>query len=46
MEKGEEIFWAEQNGSVNPVRALAQHIQINKPGENEHLFAFKHGVDM
>lgn len=43
MEKGEEIFWAEQNGPTDPQRALAEHIKINNPTRDEHLFTFKHG---
>lgn len=46
MEKGEEIFWAAQDGNVDPATALAEHIHINEPAQNDHLFAFKHGVDM
>ena len=45
-EKGENIFWAKQNGIVDPKNALANHIKINNPPEENHLFAFKHGEGM
>ena len=41
-EKGEKIFWAEQNGIIDPKNALANHLRINNPPAEDHLFAFKH----
>ena len=41
-EKGEDIFWARQNGIVDPESALANHIKINNPPPNAHLFAYKY----
>lgn len=41
-EKGEKIFWAKQDGIVDPQAALANHLSINKPSKNRHLFVFKH----
>ena len=41
-EKGEKIFWASQNGIVDPQAALANHLEVNKPPEDGHLFSFKH----
>ena len=40
-EKGEKIFWAKQNGIVDPQAALGNHLRINKPPANDHLFSFK-----
>ena len=45
-ERGEKIFWAKQNGVVDPQNALANHIKINNPPEGNHLFAFKHNDGM
>lgn len=45
-EKGEDIFWAEQEGVVDPKSALANHLRINNPPHNSHLFAFKHEKTM
>ena len=42
-ERGETIFWAKQDGVVDPHTALANHLQVNNPAANNHLFAFKHG---
>lgn len=41
-EKGEDIFWARQNGIVDPKSALANHIKINNPPPNAHLFTYKY----
>ena len=41
-ENGEKIFWAKQDGIVDPHSALANHLHINSPPMDGHLFAFKH----
>jgi hypothetical protein len=41
-EKGERIFWAAQKGTSDPLTALRNHLQVNKPDQKDHLFAFKH----
>ena len=41
-EKGEDIFWAKQEGIIDPESALANHIKINKPPPNAHLFTYKY----
>ena len=41
-EKGENIFWAKQDGPVDPQHTLQNHLKINSPKENDHLFSFKH----
>ena len=43
MEKGEKIYWAQQDGISNPRAALISHLRINKPPANGHLFAYKFG---
>ena len=45
-EKGEKIFWVKQVGIVNPQSALANHIWINDPPAESHLFAFKYKDSM
>jgi hypothetical protein len=40
-EKGENIFWARQTGTVDPYSALNNHLNINKPAGDQHLFAYK-----
>lgn len=41
-EKGETIYWAEQEGAVDPKSALSNHLKINKPSGDSHLFSFQH----
>ena len=45
-EKGENIFWAKQNGVVDPESALANHIRVNNPPEDSHLFSFKYNKEL
>lgn len=45
-EKGEHIFWARQKGITDPEIALANHMRVNNPPRNAHLFAFKHDKGM
>jgi hypothetical protein len=40
-ERGENILWAKQDGSFDPHAALANHLAVNNPPPNHHLFAFK-----
>ena len=42
-EKGEEIFWAEQDGPTDPKAALKNHLDVNAPPPDSHLFSYKHG---
>jgi hypothetical protein len=44
-EKGEKIFWAKQNGITDPQAALANHMRINNPPKDAHLFTFIHPKD-
>ena len=41
-EKGKDIFWAKQEGVVDPESALANHLNINKPPPNAHLFSYRY----
>ena len=40
-EKGETIFWAKQEGITDPHEALLNHLRVNNPPNDNHLFAFK-----
>ena len=39
--KGEDVYWASQEGETDPTKALAQHLRINQPSNASHLFAYK-----
>jgi len=39
--EGEDVSWAQQNGLTDPCEGLENHMQINKPPSNGHLFAYK-----
>ena len=42
QEKGKSIFWAKQDGPVDPQHTLQNYFKINSLKENDHLFSFKH----
>jgi hypothetical protein len=37
---GEDVFWAKQNDASDPEAALENHLRINNPAENSHLFSY------
>jgi hypothetical protein len=37
---GEDVFWASQNGTTDPVTAFNNHLRINDPPQEAHLFAY------
>ena len=39
--EGEDVYWASQDGEMDPTAALGNHLQINQPSEASHLFAYK-----
>jgi len=39
---GEDVFWAKQNGATDPDAALENHLRINNPSQECHLFAYIH----
>ena len=45
---GEDVFWAKQNGVTDPDAALANHLQVNNPPDDHHLFAYRYqrGIKM
>ena len=40
-EKGEDIFWVQQEGVTDPKDALDNHLRLNNPPLGAHLFTFK-----
>ena len=41
-EKGEDIFWVKQEGIINLESGLANHLKINHPPPDVHLFTHKY----
>lgn len=41
--EGEDIFFAEQNGTSNPKASFANHFRVNEPPPTGHLFAYRYG---
>jgi hypothetical protein len=39
---GEDIFYGSHNGSTNPRNWFANHLRVNAPPADSHLFAYKH----
>ena len=39
--KGEDVYWASQEGVTDPTKALAQHLRVNQPTSMAHLFTYK-----
>ena len=39
--EGEDVYWASQEGESDPTAALQNHLRINQPTENSHLFAYQ-----
>jgi len=40
--RGEDVCWAKQDGLIDPDTALANHLKVNNPPDNAHLFAYHH----
>jgi hypothetical protein len=41
---GEDIYWSKQNDPTDPEAALANHLEVNAPPPNAHIFSYKHQV--
>ena len=39
---GEDVFWSAQEGAADPFAALANHLAVNNPPQDQHLFAWRH----
>jgi hypothetical protein len=40
--RGEDVYWAKQNGATDPNLALENHLRVNNPPHECHLFAYIH----
>ena len=40
--EGEDVFWSSHPGPTNPYDALNNHVHINNPPRDAHLFAYRH----
>lgn len=41
---GEDLYYAEQTDASDPRKAFANHLRVNAPPRNGHLFAYRHGA--
>ena len=39
---GEDVYWSAQEGPTNPQTFLVNHLTVNDPPNDSHLFSFKH----
>jgi hypothetical protein len=39
--EGEDVSWARQDGPTDPCEGLENHLQVNQPPIDGHLFAYK-----
>ncbi|KIK90573.1 hypothetical protein PAXRUDRAFT_151583, partial [Paxillus rubicundulus Ve08.2h10] len=39
---GEDVSWAQQHGPLDPQTAFQNHLTVNNPPRDGHLFAYKH----
>ena len=37
----EDVFWARQDGPTDPKAAMANHLVINRPPDDHHLFSYE-----
>ncbi|EKM75244.1 hypothetical protein AGABI1DRAFT_46754 [Agaricus bisporus var. burnettii JB137-S8] len=40
---GEDIYWSKQNGESDPEAAFRNHIAVNTPPPDAHLFSYQYG---
>ncbi|GLB38889.1 hypothetical protein LshimejAT787_0600510 [Lyophyllum shimeji] len=40
--EGEDVSWSAQHGPTDPERSLNNHLKVNEPPANGHLFAYKY----
>jgi hypothetical protein len=40
--QGKDVFWSEQHGTTDTKASLTNHLRINSPPKNGHLFAYHH----
>ncbi|KAF5347756.1 hypothetical protein D9756_010246 [Leucocoprinus leucothites] len=39
---GKDIYWAQQEGPLDPLAAYNNHLQVNEPTHADHLFSYLH----
>ncbi|KAJ3576412.1 hypothetical protein NP233_g452 [Leucocoprinus birnbaumii] len=39
---GEDIYWSQQDSDSDLQAAFNNHLQVNQPGPNDHLFSYEH----
>ncbi len=39
--EGEDVYWAMQDGDMDPTATLLNHLRLNQPSEASHLFAYR-----
>ena len=39
---GETVQWSRQHGPTDPEEALSNHLRVNNPADNAHLFSYRH----
>jgi hypothetical protein len=39
--EGKDVYWASQDGDMDPTAALQNHLWVNQPSEATHLFAYR-----
>ncbi|KAG1899635.1 uncharacterized protein F5891DRAFT_1189444 [Suillus fuscotomentosus] len=39
---GEDVYWAAQTGTIDPLAAMKNHLDINKPSTGDALFSWRH----
>ena len=39
---GEDVYWSAQEGAADPLAALANHLAVNNPPQDQPLFAWRH----
>ena len=40
--EGEDVYWSSHPGPTDPYKALSNHLLINNPPADTHLFAYRH----
>lgn len=40
--EGEDVYWGAHPGPTDPYEALKNHLQVNNPPPDAHLFAYRH----
>ena len=39
--KGEELYWARQQGHSDPMSTMERHLELNNPAQDFHLFGYQ-----